>query len=150
MSKKDLDSNKDLSYVTSKVVDRVIEWKERRELWKKRKFVFDVFALILMFYFIIKVYFLFTAANDLNQFYSVLLSPNVRKAIIILIPTLIIWKFCNDKYREYDIDYETLRKEAIDRADELWFHFPEDWSNRQDKLKEIDKAFKVNLFYKKK
>ena len=34
MSKKDLDSNKDLSYVTSKVVDRVIEWKERRELWK--------------------------------------------------------------------------------------------------------------------
>ena len=86
----------------------------------------------------------------MNQFYSVLLSPNVRKAIIILIPTLIIWKFCNDKYREYDIDYETLRKEAIDRADELWFHFPEDWSNRQDKLKEIDKAFKVNLFYKKK
>jgi len=150
MSGKDFNINDTLSFATAKVMKRLIEWKKRREKWKKFKFIFDIVALGLMFTIIIKIYFQLSQTENLSQFYSVLFSPTVEKSIIILIPTLIVWKFAGDKYREVDDDYEILRKEIIDRAEELWFHYPEDWSSRQEVLKYIDKEFGVNLFYKKK
>jgi len=140
----------DLSPTTQKVLYRLRDWKKRREWWKKAKFIFDILSLVLMLSIIWKVSHQLEQAQNISQFYSVLFSRGVQNAVVILIPTLIVWKFVNMKYKEYDDDYEVLRKEIIDRADELWFHFPEDWSNRQDALKYIDKEFGVNLFYKKK
>ncbi|MGV3488948.1 MAG: DUF2663 family protein [Tuberibacillus sp.] len=149
MNEKEFNLN-ELSPVTLKVINRLKDWKKRRELWKKIKFIFDILALVLMFAIIWKVNAELGRAENLSQFYSVLFSRGVENALVILIPTLIVWKFAHMKYREVDDDYEVLRKEVIDRADELWFHFPEDWSNRQEALKYIDKEFGVNLFYKKK
>jgi hypothetical protein len=150
MNGEEFDTKKELTFVTNKVVDRLIDWKKRREKWKKRKFILDMVALFLMVAIIFYVNSKIEHGNDFNQFYSVLFSPGVENVLIILIPILIVWKFAHWKYQEVDTDYEVLRKEIIDRADELWFHFPEDWASRQEVLQHIDKEYGVNLFYKKK
>lgn len=150
MSKEEREINQELTFVTNKVVKRLIEWKTRREKWKKRKFICDILAMALMGYVIVKIYFQLNTVNDIDGLYATLFSPGVESALTILIPIIIVWKFSNWKYKEVDGDYEVLRKEVIDRADELWFQFPEDWSNRQEVLQYIDKEYGVNLFYKKK
>jgi hypothetical protein len=149
MAKNDFDLNA-LSPTTRAVMVRLKDWKKRREQWKTLKFIFDLLALIFMLGILWFISHRLNGAENLNQFYAVLFSRPVVNAMIFLIPTLIVWKFVNMKYNEYDEDYETLRKEIIDRADELWFHFPEDWQHRQEALEFMDKTHGVNLFYKKK
>ncbi|WKB37114.1 DUF2663 family protein [Terrilactibacillus sp. S3-3] len=146
-----LEELRDNDQITNMMYDILVQLIERRELEKSCKrrrmqcgllFIASVAGFVL--------YVCFVKLPHIAQVYhfkQIAADPVIWFFGGMSIVMAIIWIDIKAKYDEADDDYDDLRKEVIDRADELWYQ-ELNRSRRYETLQFLLKEKGINLFYK--
>ncbi|UOE92388.1 DUF2663 family protein [Alkalihalobacillus sp. LMS39] len=138
-----------VSSVGKVLLDTLIERKEEEEKTEKLLKRWAVTTIICLLIGLIYCYLLFTEARFIQLSQLQVVSSNVT---IFMLVGLFMFCLLQVKYRKKKFDkaeeeYETLRHEIIERAEELW-DTTERWEHRYDVFDELKSTYDVNLFHK--
>ncbi|MFC4617841.1 DUF2663 family protein [Camelliibacillus cellulosilyticus] len=137
-----------ITEVTYQILIRLVKRKDKKEIYKHWKFLIGC-VLLLIYGAVLYYLFIGFANTEPNPAMIAFIFDNHRlwQLGFVLLVSLFVWKFINKKYDDADDDYEDLRKEIIDRGDELWFR-QMDTQVRAEVLEILDAKLKINLYHK--
>lgn len=146
-----LEELRDKDQITNMMYDILVQLIERRELeesYKRRRLQCGVLFIASVAGFILYVCFVKLAHIDqIYHFKQVAADPVIWFFGGMSLVMAMIWIDIKAKYDDADDEYDDLRKEVIDRADELWYH-ELDGSGKYETLQFLLKEKGINLFHK--
>lgn len=135
-----------INEVTFVLLKKIIELKKEENQWKTYRNFYGYFMVIIIYP---GTLFILLKSNTLAQiffhFVDYLTNPTVWAVLLVLYASHHIWFWFNNKLDGCEDDVDELRKEIIDRAEELWGnHF--EWDNRHQVFHYLKKVHDVDLY----
>ncbi|GGE38479.1 hypothetical protein GCM10011391_16630 [Pullulanibacillus camelliae] len=137
-----------LSNIAFKLMAKLIERKQMKDRYKLALYIVSIALLMVMG---LLLYYLFNEpiyqTEDALSLQMLLQNTAIKHFLFPDLILFVIWRFLSRQYNEKDKDYEKLRLQLIDRANDLWKHHIERDIQGEvyEQLKEI---YDINLFYK--
>ncbi|WEG11405.1 DUF2663 family protein [Pullulanibacillus sp. KACC 23026] len=144
----DMFNKGELSEVTHGVLKKLVKKRKKERYWRNLQFI-NVMMLCCLYLIVLFTLFPFLKVyqNSFNGFMKWAFIYWHFLMVFFIIACHFALKIVTDKYNEMDGKYERLRKEIIDRENELWNRHVEDARSRFQVLTLFDDK-DVNLFHK--
>lgn len=139
-----------ISEVTYQMLKRLIERKTKETAWENYRNRYGMFMLMIIYPGVL--YLLYRISLEhINIFKATTIMSYITNVMVWLILFLIyashhIWYWIDKKLKEYEDDCDDLRKEIIDRAEEL-FEDGMSWDMRHQIYHFLDSVYGINLYH---
>lgn len=139
-----------ISEVTYQMLLKLIKRKEEENIWKKYNHYYGLFMLFIVYpILLISLYILWkNAVIELSVTHVLRTFTNPIAWTIVLFVYIVhhVWFWMSKELEDYEDDCDDLRKEIIDRAEELWDE-KTSWENRHRVYDFLDKHYDINLYH---
>ncbi|MFD2617670.1 DUF2663 family protein [Terrilactibacillus laevilacticus] len=133
---------------TYRLLCKLIKLKEDESKQKKRRLWVSTTLVSLYAFFIFYLFFIkLSGLTVLDPMRSVSTDPLILCFGLLCIFIHFVWVSARNKYEEAKEDFDDLRKEMIDRYEELWFK-QIDQSGKDETLRFLNDEKDINLYHK--
>jgi hypothetical protein len=138
--------------ITYTILTELIKRKQKKNIWKRREAAASLSLIACCGSLILYVFFFHPESlSSMKGFHTLISRPGVLLILFLSVLFIIVFIFCRGEREDAEDDFDDLRDEVIDRADELWPKEQVDFKGdtaRYVIMNYLKKNFDINLFYK--